>query len=223
MPSPTRSSSRDLTLARRTQAERSASTQSVILEATLECLVDLGYARTTTSEVVERAGVSRGAMLHHYPDKASLVAAAVAHLVDKRIAELREALAGFPEGPGYLDAIVDHLWELFRSPSSHAVLEITLAARTDPDLFAVYAPLARRYEDVIAQTARELFADLAPSPELFEHGRSLVFHLLQGLALSELVREDDRESQRVLAQLKQALALTSASGRPGARPRRKRT
>jgi len=195
----------------RTQAERSASTRSVILEATLDCLVERGYARTTTSEVVERAGVSRGAMLHHFPDKASLVAAAVAHLVDKRIAELRSALAAFPDGPGYVHAILDHLWRLFSSPSSHAVLEITLAARTDPELFAVYAPLARRYEEVIAEAARELFADLAPSPELFEEGRRLVFHLLQGLALAQLVREDDREPQRVLAQLEQILSLASAA------------
>ncbi|UJR81704.1 TetR/AcrR family transcriptional regulator [Sandaracinus amylolyticus] len=210
---------------RRTQAERSATTQSAILEATLECLVDLGYARTTTSEVVERAGVSRGAMLHHYPDKASLVAAAVAYLVDKRIAELREALERFPQGPGYIDAIVDHLWELFSSPSSQAVLEITLAARTDPELFEVYAPLARRYEEVIAQASRELFADLAPTPELFEEGRRVIFHLLQGLALAELVREDDRESKRVLAYLKQGLALVSAasSRASGSRERRKRT
>src|SRR5215470_16496508 len=62
---------------RRTQAERSAATQARLLDAALQCLVELGYAGTTTTVVAERAGVSRGAQLHHFPTRAALVAAAV--------------------------------------------------------------------------------------------------------------------------------------------------
>ena len=60
---------------RRTQAERSATTQGKLLVAALECLVEHGYGGTTTTLVAERAGVSRGAQLHHYPTRAALVAA----------------------------------------------------------------------------------------------------------------------------------------------------
>jgi len=70
--------------ARRTQAERTASTRARLLDATLECLCDLGYARTTTPEIARRAGLSRGAQLHHFPTKAELVTGAIEHLFARR-------------------------------------------------------------------------------------------------------------------------------------------
>ena len=49
------------------QAEKSAMTRSAILEATIQCLLELGYANTTTALIANYAGVSRGAMMHHFP------------------------------------------------------------------------------------------------------------------------------------------------------------
>src|SRR5262245_49365185 len=68
---------------RRTQQERRDSTRRLLLEATVSCLVDLGYGSTTTLEVERRAGVSRGARIHHFPTKAALLASAVDHLYDQ--------------------------------------------------------------------------------------------------------------------------------------------
>ena len=82
---------------RRTQEERSAATQDKLLSATIECVVRLGYARTSTTEICRAAGVSRGAQVHHYPTKARLVAAAVERLFERHHTELRESLAGEPE------------------------------------------------------------------------------------------------------------------------------
>ena len=62
---------------RRTQAERTAETTAKLLDATADCLVERGYAGTSTVEVCRRAGVSRGALVHHFPSKDDLVAAAV--------------------------------------------------------------------------------------------------------------------------------------------------
>ena len=76
---------------RRTQAERTAGTQAKLLDAAIDCLVELGFAKTSTQEIARRAGVSRGAQLHHFPTKESLVTAAVGHLVEKRLAEILEA------------------------------------------------------------------------------------------------------------------------------------
>ncbi|NED60867.1 TetR/AcrR family transcriptional regulator, partial [Streptomyces sp. SID10244] len=74
--------------ATRTQAQRTAATQAKVLDATVDALVELGYAGTTTQEVNRRAGVSRGALLHHFPTREALVVAAVSHLVDRRLVEL---------------------------------------------------------------------------------------------------------------------------------------
>src|SRR3954469_23741665 len=83
---------------RRSQAERSAATREALLDATLECLVQDGYANTTTARVAERAGVSRGAHLHHFQTRQALVAAAIEHLAQRRTRELLAAAADLPPG-----------------------------------------------------------------------------------------------------------------------------
>src|SRR5438105_14934773 len=85
-------------LPRRTQEERSASTRARLLDATIFCLSELGYGRTTTTEIAERAGGARGAQLHHFPSKAELVTTAVEHPLEKRTEELRKCFASLPAG-----------------------------------------------------------------------------------------------------------------------------
>src|SRR5208282_2690558 len=72
---------------RRSQAERSATTRDALLDATIACLVEDGYANTTTSRVAERAGVSRGAHLHHFQTRQVLLAAAMERLAERRGAQ----------------------------------------------------------------------------------------------------------------------------------------
>ena len=80
----------------RTKAERSAATRVRLLDATIDCLIELGWSGTSTTEVVRRAGVSRGAQVHHYPTKEDLVLAAVEHLCTRRMGEYREAVQRLP-------------------------------------------------------------------------------------------------------------------------------
>src|SRR5262245_43144086 len=105
---------------RATQEERSAATRERLLEATVDSLVELGYARTTTIEVAERAGLSRGAMLHHFPSKAALVAAAVRHLATARISAFIASAAQAPMGKNAVDTVIDLLWEQFTSRHFYA-------------------------------------------------------------------------------------------------------
>src|SRR5260370_2151944 len=77
---------------RRTQAERTAATRGALLDATFDSIVELGYGATTTTEVAHRAGVSLGALLHHFPTKAELLSAAVGHAFDRRRWEFRKAV-----------------------------------------------------------------------------------------------------------------------------------
>src|SRR5919109_2573967 len=79
---------------RRTNQERSATTQAAILQATIEQLAEHGYGRTTTVEVAERAGVSRGALVHHFSTRSDLVLAALEYLCERRLAELEAGIAG---------------------------------------------------------------------------------------------------------------------------------
>src|SRR5438132_3616641 len=98
--------------ARRTQAERRASTRTALLDAAIDCLVEQGYANTTTRRIAERAGVTPGAVHHHFAGKAELLSEAVRHL-SERLA--KEMLARVPRDAPSIQArceqILDHLWE----------------------------------------------------------------------------------------------------------------
>src|SRR2546421_9400780 len=109
---------------RRTQAERTATTRAALLAATVDTLVERGYRGTTTSDVARRAGVSYGALLHHYPTKADLLCAAVEHLLDARIAEFRKAMANLPPQTPTREASIDVLWSMFQGPTFTAWLEL---------------------------------------------------------------------------------------------------
>jgi AcrR family transcriptional regulator len=113
------------------QAQKSAATRRQIINAAIDCLVKLGYARTTTTRIAEAAGLSRGAMLHHFPTKLDIVRAAVAELHAKRLKAFRRAIEGVPEtGRGRVRAAVDAYWQHARHPIFVAFFELSVAART---------------------------------------------------------------------------------------------
>src|SRR5436305_14796735 len=98
------------TRAHRTQAERRARTRTALLDATIDCLVEIGYARTSVQEICARAGVSKGAAQHHFSAKAELMATAVEHLTTKLRRRLAVSLDDLPGGGTGVAAAIDLLW-----------------------------------------------------------------------------------------------------------------
>lgn len=165
----------------RTQAERSAETQAALLDATIDSLVEVGYARTSTTEIVRRAGVSRGAQVHHYPTKRDLVVAAVERLFSQQEQAFAERFAALPADERTLPRTIDLLWSLFTGPAFPAVLELVVASRTDPELQVVVQAVGARFERSVADLFAELFPDLAGAPERLV---DFAFAALQGAAVS---------------------------------------
>src|SRR5580704_11791850 len=98
---------------RRTQAERRATTRSALLDATIDALVEYGYANVTSAQIVQRAGVSRGAQAHYFSTKAELVVEALRHLTDKLVADLEEhPIKQAGSDTDRYAAILDRLWAL---------------------------------------------------------------------------------------------------------------
>jgi AcrR family transcriptional regulator len=167
---------------RRTQAERTAGTQAKLLDAAIDCLVELGFAKTSTQEIARRAGVSRGAQLHHFPTKESLVTAAVGHLVEKRLAEILEADPDPDRG-------VEVLSEAFSGPLFYAALELWVAARTDPALHEAMVPLERRVSEAIMGGATAIMGSRMTNESI-----ELTVELARGLAVSALFRTPDADA-----------------------------
>ena len=181
---------------RRTQEERSAETRGRLLDATIECLIDRGYARTTTTQVAERAGVSRGAQLHHFPTKGALVIEAVARLAQRRAEELRSEIEAQPPGHDGLERVFEAMWSSFAGPLFYAAMELWIAARTDPELHKSLYEFERQVGRSMARLWQELGGDGAGDPARFEEAIELTLHLLRGMALQRILRDDDRERRR---------------------------
>jgi AcrR family transcriptional regulator len=191
---------------RRTQTERSTETRELLQDATIDCLVEFGYAGTTTRLVAERAGVSRGAQTHHFPAKTELVAAAIEHLFDQQARNYRQALSSLPEEDRTLDQAIALLWDIVNGPSYAAVLELTVAGRTDPELRVVVHAMSAVLETTVVELLREFFPAFGDE----QVARTIIdvaFTFVQGAAVSTYAGYGDPERTiRLLRNLAGALS-----------------
>ena len=185
--------------ARVPQEERTRAMRQRLLEATVECLVEHGWSGTSTTLVSQRAGVSRGAQLHHFPTKNALVVAAVEHLTDVRRAELAAAARALPTGPRRTRAVLQMLADHFTSPVFTAALELWVAARSDETLLAAVSPLEQR----VGRETHRLTVELLGADESRPGVRELVqatLDLVRGLGLANTITDDARRRRRILDQ-----------------------
>jgi AcrR family transcriptional regulator len=184
---------------RRSNEERTATMRARLLDATVAVLADKGYARTTTTEVVRRARVSRGAQLHHFPTKAELVTTAVEHLFEQRHHEFLSTFARLPAGANRTAAAIDLLWSIINGPTFYAWLELVVASRTDARLRKVVTAITQRFYHAIYQSFRELFPGAEALGDIVP---GFAFSTLQGLALDRIILPDAPHIRQVIDRLK---------------------
>ena len=168
---------------RRTQAERRAETRARLLDATIESLIEDGYAGTTIRHVAERAGVSQGAQSHHFPHRVDLVASAFEHLAEQRIARYAERARSLSkERDVRLRALLDLLWEDFSSPLFTVAAKLWVASADDGELRERLIPVEKRIYGATAEVAREVAGELGSEPG-FERKLAIAMNTVAGLAL----------------------------------------
>ncbi len=181
------------------QAQKSASTRNAILESAVNCIVELGYRGATTTAIASRAGLSRGAMLHHFPSKIDVVRAAVQHLHDKRLKAFRRAMArAAPPGADRILLGVEAFFDHVRHPLFVAFFELSMAARTDRELAAILRPTQEAFEREWYRTAREVFPEWKGRDEQFDIALDLSRYVMEGMAISMLTQRGSERDKRVL-------------------------
>jgi AcrR family transcriptional regulator len=194
-------------MTRTPNAERSLSTRTRLMEATVECLAELGWSGTTTTVVAERAGVSRGAQLHHYPTKAALVVAAIEHLATLRRDEMRRATATLPDGANRTAAVLALLAAHHTGPLFTAALEVWVAARTDVGLREALVPV----EQKVGREVHRLTVEMLGFDESHAGARETVqatLDLMRGLGVANLLTDDSPRRQRLLTQWARTIDVT---------------
>ena len=194
---------------RRTQEERRAATRGALLDATIDALVELGYRGTTTLEVERRARVSRGARIHHFSNKAALLAGVADVLYDQLSDFYAEAFDGMKRHHASdFDRLrygLRELWNIYQRPHFTAVLELNMAARTDPELQEGLRAVALRHRQLALDAARKYF------PALEERQARTLIELIHssflGMRMHAGVAADPECIEIVLAALEDSAAM----------------
>ena len=185
------------------QAERRRITRGKLLDATIDSLIEIGYSRTTTVEVGERTGLSRGTQLHHFPSKADLLVAAIEHLADERSKEFETEFKARVEGGGDpVDTMVDMLWVMFSDRIYWALIELMVAARTDPELLEKLEGFERSlggrvytaFKELTGRQGREAKASL-----------EMTLYFMRGLAMERIFRQNEAHYTHLLNRWKTQL------------------
>ncbi len=188
---------------RRTQADRSSDMRARLIGATLASLIESGYARTTTVEVCRRAGVTRGALHHHFADLPQLLAAAMSDTYDRCFLKPSRARPF-----SRLDAWIDDAWARLSRPEFKAVIEVWLAARNEPALAEGLRPAIDRYKQLFSIEASDRLKRLIGTSKEVQAFYRLACETMIGLALGRATTQGGKalDHERVVIGMLKAMA-----------------
>jgi AcrR family transcriptional regulator len=176
-----------------------ASLRQRILDAAVSSLIEQGTARTTTLEVQRRAGVSRGALLHHFPTIAQLLSATVGELVRRNEAAVQGSLLKLQGASDPVERAIRVLAVATNQPAYLAELELWIVARTDPELHASLLEAEKLARKESERVMKSLFSASNARPAQAAVV-ALTLEFLRGLAVSGVLRNSPVRRQQMIAQ-----------------------
>lgn len=193
---------------RRTQEERTAQTRLALISGAIEVIHEVGYAAANTAMISQRAGVSRGAMLHHFGTRAALMAEVVRHVFENEMIEYER----IRQTTGLGNRLGDWpklLWQVLGRPSGLAVLEILQAARSDAELETVVVPMQ---EEVEARALKVMQSAFGGDTTLARTVMRLMVWSVRGLTLAERHLPHRDENGAAVDMLSRLLEMAAPEG-----------
>ena len=172
------------------QEVRSAKTRRKILTATLDSIFEDGFQKASTTEIVRRAGVSRGALLHHYPTKEKLIAAAVQHLLETEIADIRLVAGAYADKQLTIDDFIDDMWRRFSGPLFMITIDFLASARTDEKLRDAVVPVSLQFHRSLNEIWSQFFVNKSVAPQKIRALLNATLCLMRGMGIQTIIRKD---------------------------------
>jgi AcrR family transcriptional regulator len=196
--------------------DRSRATRQRLLETTIRCLAQHGWEVSTVAFIAGEAGISRGAVQHHFRTREALIIAALEHMFAERAALLDALPDPGASGPDRVHTVVTGLVDAIGGELFRAALQVWTVAAADPELRSAVVPLERRFARGVHDRAVRLLRVDDSDPAL----RGLIqatLDLARGLALADVLTDDSRRRERVVRAWSNQLAAAlpaADSGRP---------
>jgi AcrR family transcriptional regulator len=173
------------------QQRKSVQTRLAILEAAIDCLDKYGYGRSTTQLIAQTAGISRGAMLHHYTTKQELISAIIDYTFYKRMEVFTASITSLSETERVVrqDGI-EIFWRSLLSREYSAYIELSIASRTDAELHAMFIPRAIRFDQIWRVELLRIFPEWSAHPDKLNFAIDYCHAAFEGLRLNREVWTD---------------------------------
>jgi AcrR family transcriptional regulator len=177
--------------------DRSRATRRRLLETAVRCLAEHGWEVSTVGFIAAEAGLSRGAVQHHFRTREALVLAALEHIFEERVALLDALPDPGDSGPDRVHAVVTGLVDAVGGELFRAALQVWTVAAADPELRSAVVPLERRFARGVHRRAVRLLRVDDTDPAM----RGLIqatLDLARGLALADVLTDDSRRRAGVV-------------------------
>jgi AcrR family transcriptional regulator len=186
-------------VARVPQQDRSRATRQRLLDAAVDCLARLGWGGSTVAVVAERAGVTRGALQHHFPTREDLFTAAIEHVAAERIAFVQASLDALPApGPARTEAVVAMIVHMYTDQYFKAALHLWVAAATEEPLRERVVALENRVGREAHRMAVACLGVDAHAPGVREAVQATL-DMARGLGLANLLTDDSDRRAGIVA------------------------
>lgn len=176
---------------RRTQEDRSRVTRDKLLAATIEVLLRVGYSGLTMKEVAKASGVSNGALMHHYANKAELVVEATEMVYEEAIARGQRMAQTAGATEQLIEGHITDCMAVYFDWPFIAALESIVVARTDPDLMARIRPVMERYRVTCDDIWLAVFRKAGVPVKTARMLMNLNLNVVRGMGLNRMWRHDD--------------------------------
>jgi len=182
----------------RSQEQRTATTRARLVDATLDCLLAKGYAATTTADIAERAGLTRGALSHHFAGKDELVVEAFDRHLTLVSSDIRTYASLVREGSLSLSDFIDRVWTIMSGRFFMLTLEEITAARHNNYLRTRLVSRTRVFHDDLDEVWRHFFAGSTLNAREVEVMLNATLCLLRGMGVQTVLRDDPDYYRRLL-------------------------
>ena len=163
--------------------QRRDETRVKLLEATVDCLNELGFHRLTTPEVCRRAGVSQGTFFYHFASKEGVMVAVNAHIHERLLVDTEAYYLSLDQLPPAerISKLLDYIWEKdYSGRYNIALKEVAMAARSDHELYERLTPEADENVATISERWHHYFYSQSPDLTL-EAIKDMVYIFVAGI------------------------------------------
>ena len=140
----------------RTQQQRREETVARLLDASIDTIIEVGYARASAAVIAKRAQVSDGALFRHFPTMGDFMAATAREVMRRQLDLFTKQVAEIPASQPALEAALTILRDVTGNPTNTVMYELLVAARTDEKLKATLQEVLTEYATNIYDIARSL-------------------------------------------------------------------